>query len=216
MTLLIRWIAFCTACLFSHELWAEARHTTLVGFANREVRYTPRFIEEVDDPFGDQQNLGPQSEQQDTMAICHRVSSPSSLGLEIGGGGCIMPDFGSATFSFANSVSLNLQLIYYPLASRMELNDDIGVLFKRQFFGEIYMFGISSLAKLGYKESTETGDVTPMDLIEFGGGIGWMYQLSRGISIGAEGSMQVGNALSTVATGGSNLIMGMAMITAHL
>jgi hypothetical protein len=54
------------------------------------------------------------------------------------------------------------------------------------------------------------------DLVEFGGGVGWSYRLTKTLATGVEASYLVGSILSNATSGSANTITALASLTVFL
>ena len=197
--------------LISNRGFSEALSTTSFGIGIRNISFVEaKAANQVDDETLDR---GAKEEPLSDPMICQRVSTPSSLGLELGAGGCV---HGGGFWTFAHSISAHLQLIYYPLASRTSVDNDLGLKMKREFFGDLYLIGQGGFAKITHNQAQNTPVTLSMDVLEFGGGVGWTYRVMQKLAIGVEGTYLVGSILSSSATGSTNMIMVLGSITAFL
>lgn len=198
---------------------SEALSTTSLGLGIRTVTYTQAKSKDVPTEAEEAASSGSGAkagQTEDTYSdpiLCQRISTPSSLGLELGAGGCI---HGGGFRTFAHTVSMHVQLIYYPFASRSSIDDDASIRVRRMFFGDLYLVGQGGFAKITHKESQETPVTLTTDVAEFGGGIGWTYRLYDKIAIGAEGFYLVGSILSSATSGSTNMIIASLTVTAFL
>jgi hypothetical protein len=201
----------------SGSAFAEALSTTEAGFAVRTMTYTKnktQNFQQSDDPEKADDDTNKQKEEVlDGPTVCQRISTPSSLGLELGAGGCVQT---GGFRTFAHTISANVQLIYYPFTSRSQIDDDASVHMNRQFFGDFFVFGQGGFAKVTHSQSTDTELTYTSDLVEFGGGLGWSYRISKGLAVGAEASYLVGSILSNATSGSSNTITALGLFTVFL
>jgi hypothetical protein len=203
---------------------AEALSTTQLGFGIRDISYTQAPSKKTgatgdgsggttDASTAASDDQAAQHETFQDPLICHRVSTPSSLGLELGAGGCI---HGGGFQVFAHTISAFAQLIYYPLASRQRIDDDAAIRVRRQFFGDLYFLGQGGFAKITHKEDPDIRPTLSTDVAEFGGGIGWSYRMFDKMAFGVEGTYLIGTFLSPATTGSTSMITATGSITVFL
>jgi hypothetical protein len=201
-----------SSLVFAPLAHAEALSTTSMGIGIRNVTYT----ENKPSTGADSESTGTAQTNQETFndpMICQRVSTPSSLGLELGAGGCV---HGGGFWTFSHTISAHLQLIYYPFASRTRIDDDGSIRMRRQFFGDFYIIGQGGFAKITHGQSQSTPRTFSMDLVEFGGGAGWSYRMFNNVAFGVEGFYLFGALLSKATSGSTSIMTGMASLTVFL
>ncbi|TWW10734.1 hypothetical protein E3A20_06180 [Planctomyces bekefii] len=186
----------------SSTVQAEALSTTSAGMGMRTISYTQAKAAGQTEAQSTQ-NGTQKTEALNNPILCQRVSTPSSLGLEIGAGGCV---HGGGTQTFAYSVSSHLQLIYYPLASRSRIDDDAAVHVNRMMFGDLYLIAQGGLAKISHAEITGTPRTLATDIFEVGGGLGWSYRIFSKSSLGIEAYYLIGSFLSKATTGTTSMM----------
>lgn len=196
--------------LFSGVAHSEALSTTTAGIGIRTISFVEaKSSTGVDVEEAGEQNIEP---LQDPI-ICQRISSPSSLGLELGAGGCV---HGGGFWTLAHSVSAHFQMIYYPFASRTSIEDDLGLKMKREFFGDFYLMGLGGFAKITHNQAQNTPVTLSTDVLEFGGGLGWSYRIGSTLGFGFEAKYLVGSILSDATSGSTNMLIAGASLTAFL
>lgn len=213
MKIIVITIAVLSVSVANHAR-AEALSTTSAGLGIRTISYVSAK-DDSNDPLGD---LSGDKNKQKTEILqdpilCQRISTPSSLGVELGAGGCIQ---GGGFWTFAQSISAFVQLIYYPLASRTQIDNDASISMQRQFLGDFYLLGHGGFAKITHNQSESTNVSLPMDVLEFGGGVGWTYRLFGNVAIGLEGNYLVGSIMSKATTGSTNIIIATGLVTVFL
>jgi hypothetical protein len=190
-------------------VFAEALSTTSAGLGIRNITFTKTKKEVVEDP----EASGTQINNYSDPILCQRISTPSSLGVELGAGGCV---HGGGAKSFAHSIGANLQLIYYPFASRTNIDNDDAIRLRRQFFGDLYISAQGGFVKITHAENKTSDATYSTDALEFGGGIGWTYRLTKSMALGLEGNYLMGSIMSTTVAGSTNLMMGTMAVTVFL
>ena len=202
-------VLFVALSCLSFEVYGEALSTTSIGIGMRQMNYTSaksdtatadKEAEAVDESFDD-------------PMLCERISTPSSLGIEIGAGGCIQT---GGVWAFVHTVSSHVHLIYYPLASRSRIDNDSAVSIQRKLLGDFYLLGMAGFAKITHGEIAESNASYTMDVLEFGGGAGWSYRAFEYVSLGIEGSYLIGSIMSSSSTGTTSLMTAAATITVFL
>lgn len=191
---------------------AEALSTTSGGLGVRTLNFTKAKSDKV---LTEETEAESQSdiETLNDPVLCQRVSTPSSLGLELGAGGCV---HGGGYRTFAHSISSHLQLIYYLFASRSVIDHDDSVRMRRTFFGDLYLIGQGGFAKVTHDQSRDTVVTLSTDVVEFGGGLGWSYRVMGNVAVGVEGTYLVGSIMSRATTGTTSMMLATGQITVFL
>ena len=197
---------------FSSELCqAEALNTTAVGLGRRKLDFRPASTA-TEGAVGD---AGKISDQLDGLAICNRVSAPSSLfSIEIAAGGCM--HLGGEN-SFAHSMGGHVMILYYPFSARRKTDsDDMAVKMNIVSFTNVYILGLAGFSKITRGEKVSPVSYA-IDVYDAGIGGGYSYRVLKYVAFGVEGQFVHSASLSQkVATGSSSLLMASAIITVFL
>ena len=199
------------ASTWSGIAWGEALNTTAVGLGLRKLDFRPA-TGEVSGAAGDVEKI---DDELDGLAICNRVSAPSSLfSLEIAAGGCM--HLGGEN-SFAHSMGGQVLVLYYPFSARRKTDsDDLALRMNIVSFTNVYILGLAGFSKITRGEKVSPVSYT-IDTYDAGIGGGYSYRLLKYVAFGVEGSFTHSASLSSkVATGSSSLIMASAIITVFL
>ena len=196
---------------FSTVAFSEALNTTAIGMGIRKLDFRPAATE-LQGTVGDTAKI---NDELTGLAICNRVSAPSSLfSLEIAAGGCM--HLGGEN-SFAHSMGGSVMVLYYPFSARRKTDsDDLAVRMNIVSFTNIYILGLAGFSKITRGEKISPVSYT-IDTYDAGIGGGYSYRLLKYVAFGVEGSFTHSASLSSkVATGSSSFIMANANITVFL
>ena len=190
---------------------AEALNTTSLGLGTRKLDFRPA-TGESSGAVGDVEKI---SDELSGLAVCNRVSAPSSLfSLEIAAGGCM--HLGGEN-SFAHSMGGFVMVLYYPFSARRKTDtDDLAVRMNIVSFTNLYLLGLGGFSKITRGEKISPVSYT-IDTYDAGIGGGYSYRLLKYVAFGVEGAFVHSSSLSTkVATGSSSLMLASAIITVFL
>lgn len=187
---------------------AESFSTTTFGVMNRTVSY------QSPDMAG-QASSGSRTTNENLSGslLCERVASPTSFGLEFGAGTCLQT---GGVRSFLQSMSGQINLLWYPLVTRTATEGDMGVRTRVVTLANFYLIGVFGFSKITHAQSQITNVTITSDTMDFGAGIGWSYRLFSSVSLGAEATYVNGSIMSKASTGSSTAIAAGGVITVSL
>jgi hypothetical protein len=183
--------------------FAEAPVTTSVGILSRSIEYSSTAGVTGVEGAG-------QSETLAKPTICERVSTPSALGFEIGAGGCLQT---GGEYTFGYTISTHMLLLYYPLASRSNFDDDVALRSKQGSFSNLYIVLLGGFSKITHQQVAETNATISSDVLDFGGGLGYSYRLFDYAALGAEGYYLSGSIMSKAVSGATSAFFAGGTVT---
>ena len=187
--------------------YASVESTTTIGILNRTVELTLLTSDGSNDFSAGELKTVP--ENLSGIGLCQRVSANTSFGLKFGAGGCVQ--LGGQKV-FYNAVSTQLTLIYYPFTKKASEINDIGLRTDISEGYQVYFLGITGFSKITSSESSLTNVSIATDSLDFGGGAGFSYGITRKVQLTGEFQYLASSIMSTVAQGStSSMFMGLGI-----
>jgi len=203
-------IAICTALFCTTTgLRAETWSMTGIGLGSRTVTFTAESTNETTGAT----TAVTSSEELTGIGVCHKVSASTSFALELQGGGCILP---GGLKTFTQVVSTNVGLAYYFGASRTQALADSGTQMRVVSPYAFYVLGMAGFSKSTVGQIEQTNFSFVVDTMDFGGGAGGYFRLSRSISIGGEAFYTFGSVLSTAVKGSVTTLFAMSTLNVSI
>lgn len=187
---------------FTESVLAEVESTTSLGLMNRSLELNLVASDEDDESSTAEINTAP--EELSGLAVCERVAASSSFGLKFATGGCILTGGLKTMYSV---LSVQLSLIYYPLSKKGAEINDVGLSTEITEISQFYIIGSAGFSKITSKQSEITNVSVATDVLDFGGGVGYSYNITKRIQVVGEAQYMAGSIISTVAKGTTSSIL---------
>ena len=136
-----------------------------------------------------------------------------TLGIEVGSLGCFQ---NGGFWTFNHSVSMAMQVLYYPFESKGDISNDDSVKMANKSSGSLYLIGHTGFAKITHFQRSITNVTYSMDVLEVGGGAGYGYRLLKNTALGIEGTFMTGVVLSDATSGSANSFNVSTSLTIYL